>query len=212
MPTAEAVHNEKAWRDRRRPTAGNSSAANQTTRKRTSLRGPLGRAWPGPRAFLEKSGVDPPCWSQKVETFIQHASPAWVRSLSLFFPGQGVSTPCSIRLRCSRRSSPDSFLSIEHLLLGLQAMGVCGRQMLSAVRQSMSAKLREAIDARVRGQPDGGTDQKPRGHLNESLGITAVNLTKGGARGQARSGDRRARGIRAAPSISQTPHQRTTRC
>jgi len=145
----EQVHREGLGRDRPPPNSWPKQRRHQQPKTEASLAGPLAEpAWP--RAFSRSRGWIPPVLAQKGGKRSSQTQPKRCGAESCFL-GKGAHDTCSIRLRCSRRSSQTSFLSIEHpACLARQAMeALRGARLALAVRQSMG-ETREAIDA-VRG-------------------------------------------------------------
>jgi len=111
-----AVHREGPWARSSRPTAGPAAPHQQL--ETNSLFAPSWQSWAW-HAHSRNRGWIPPCWPRRWKTFIKHAARPWVRRLSLFFLA-GANALLD-QAEVSRRSSQNSFLSIEHLPVGALA-------------------------------------------------------------------------------------------
>ncbi len=128
--------------------------------------------------ILEKAGVDLAGLTQKVEAYIA-SQPSLATSPDNVYLGKGLNAVLD-RADGLRKELEDSYIAVEHLLLGLAGDDRCGRQLLSQAGTD-ERRLREAVMA-VRGSQR-VNDQNPEGTY-ESLEKYGRDLTAAAREGK----------------------------
>ncbi len=128
--------------------------------------------------ILEKAGVEVGSLSQRVDTFLA-GQPSLATPPESVYLGRGLNALLDTAEK-AKADFGDSYISIEHLLLGLAGDDRCGRQLLSQAGVDTKT-LKTAIEA-VRGSQT-VTDQNPEGTY-ESLEKYGRDLTKAAREGK----------------------------
>ena len=121
---------------------------------------------------LEKAGVDVGTLSQRIDATIE-GQPALSSPPENVYLGKGLNAVLD-QANTLKGSYGDSYIAIEHLLLGLATDDRCGQQLLSQAGTD-AAKLKDAVQA-IRGSQT-VTDQNPEGTY-ESLEKYGRDLTQ----------------------------------